>query len=340
MGLLCLFFVSSIQQPFGQEFVRAVLDYSSSTTPCLTFSSDGKLLACSCHQGRTHKRPAVYIWDLTTYKMTPCYYSQKEGFPTRSIAFVDGNKSILCVCAEIGVVKWDVATSKELGVQHLIPGNEIPNTFTFSPDGKRLVMSTLDGQLQVVDTRTWQSFTLRPSEERPVFFSCHAFSHNGKWLAAPNAMHIDLWDLEKRRRIKVFPPEHQHQILHLQFSPDDKELYSLDKHGTLIMWEVETKDKTILTTRLNRGTSKLLACRPDGKYLVLSMSPLTIMATRNGDIVQQMHLATEIISTYGMHARFSPDGRTLATVHGGRVILWDFQKILQHQPKKQGNPKK
>ena len=185
------------------------------------------------------------------------------------------------------------------------------SALAFSPDGKRLVSATMEGQIQMWDAEMGIELTSLVEEEPdgathevkdggmrvttsykdPIFTL--TFSPNGKRLAAGSEKQIRLWDMGTGNWGKGITSIDSYrdgrQVFQgskaLVFSPDNMTLINGDRNGKLQLWDTTTGNELI---------------------------------TLNGHTAQVETL------------RFSPDGKTLVSAgQDGTILLWDWDEILK-----------
>ena len=184
------------------------------------------------------------------------------------------------------------------------------SALAFSPDGKRLVSATMEGQIQMWDAEMGIELTSLVEQEPdgathevkdggmrvttsyrdPIFVL--TFSSNGKRLAAGSQEQIRLWNMETgnwgKGTSSIKSRAEGKSVFHgsqaLVFSPDNMILVNGDRHGKLLLWDITTGNE--LTT-LNGHTAQ----------------------------VETLH--------------FSPDGNILVSAaQDGTILLWDWDKII------------
>src|SRR5207248_1314188 len=109
----------------------------------------------------------------------------------------------------------------------------------FSPDGKLLTASGLDGSLRVWNVAVGsQSYDLPAA---PPFFTgaCVAFSPDRRTLAAGSTSGpIALWDVQTRQLVSILPG-HASSVTALAFSPDGKLFASGAFDGGVLIWNTD-----------------------------------------------------------------------------------------------------
>lgn len=165
----------------------------------------------------------------------------------------------------------------------------------------------------------------------PWKVSTAAFSSDGRLLATGGSDHaIRLWDLSARRGLRSFAG-HRDQINALAFSPDNRWLASASSDDTIRIWEVvsgrESRKFAGIGTGCegegcNTSSGYSVAFSPDGRWLA--------GGSANG-IIRLWETATgrEVLKLVNPEKgdvkvlRFSPDGRSLASLEKGKLRLWE-----------------
>ena len=229
---------------------------------------------------------------------------------------------------------WNTKTGSVLDIplpdlKNNAPDGLLPSisVLMFSPDGKKLVSGTMEGNIQMWDTETGIGLislveqdpdnvkygvkaaadagpdatvttTIFPDAtvtyREPI--TVLAFSPNGKLFAAGSQKQIRLWNMGTGNWGKgitsIDNRKDGREVFHgaeaLVFAPDNTTLINGDGNGRLQLWDITTGNKII---------------------------------TLNGHTVQVETL------------HFSPDGNTLVSAaQDGTILLWDWDKIIKGLP--------
>ncbi|MDJ0532129.1 MAG: hypothetical protein QNJ70_06470 [Xenococcaceae cyanobacterium MO_207.B15] len=157
---------------------------------------------------------------------------------------------------------WNVQ-DKPITEPELLPSiGKIPIlSVSFSPDGKQLAAGSADGNL-----RLWNVQDKPIKEPGPIIANLNKsrvqsldFSSNGKYFAVVFALspeptndrskqqQIDLWDLQNKQKVYSYPliTENNPQnnaITRISFRPDEKQLVTASKDGSVTLWTIYTFD--------------------------------------------------------------------------------------------------
>jgi WD40 repeat protein len=185
---------------------------------------------------------------------------------------------------------WDYASSNP--PQTLFPRgtNADVVSLAWSPDSQRLAAGSADGAVRIYDISTGELVSEFTEHEGGV--NSVAWSQDGRWLAAGGLdnrgdleQSLYLWDLDSEESIPL--AGHTGDVTGVAFSPDGKVLASSDEQGTIVLWDVITRDKVeqltnhtdaVTSLAFNRVGKPLLATgsldRSINLYEIASQQPL------------------------------------------------------------------
>jgi WD40 repeat protein/serine/threonine protein kinase len=136
------------------------------------------------------------------------------------------------------------------------------------------------------------------------------YSPNGEMLAVAGLIRrfIDIWDVNRRRRITTLQPEQGHLVA---FSPRG-DLLATDTGNEIRLWETSTWEQVDQRLTLPSNVS-VLKFSPDGRYLASLSYPnvVTVWEVDRWSIVRQIS-GVRLVGTHIGTLDFSPDGRALA----------------------------
>jgi WD40 repeat protein/predicted Ser/Thr protein kinase len=240
-----------------------------------------------------------------------------------------------------GAVIRAIGKGKERGVS-------LPGALAESPDGKWLASATGTGLLQLWPaTGGEQPITLEeppapknPPERKPINPIVFAWSPDGKQLASSSTHDtaIHLWDPVTRKPVRTLDG-HAKPLRSLTWSVDGKRLASADDGGSVRIWDVAAgKESYSFTYYANQGrlapqsktlAPSMLSWCSDGKRLAVAGEDETIKIwdVEAGEVIATPPLpgprGNVLVEAPAVAVAWSPDGKRLAAVNRGKVLLWD-----------------
>ena len=300
----------------------------------LAFSPDGTQLASVGAEsnmvvgfGRVIKPdPLIRLVDVSTGREMA---TLKDKHGVSNLVFSSDGKTV--AFSNHGEIRlWNTETGTVLNMSPSDPKNNFPeklepeiSALVFSPDGKKIVSGTLDGNVQMWDTETGIGLiSLTEQDPENVKYGVKeaaeadrdatvvttispdatatyrepitvlAFSPNGKLLAAGSHQQIRLWNMgvgNWGKGISSINNREEDKAAFqgsqaLVFSLDNKTLINGDGNGRIQLWNITTGDELITLNGHTKG-------------------------------VETLH--------------FSPDGNTLVSAaQDGTILLWDWDEII------------
>jgi WD40 repeat protein len=312
----------------------------------VAFSPDGKRLASEIGDFITRRTSGeVKVWDaLTGEELLTCKGNTRNA---SDVVYSPDGKRLAIASTQPRTVKvWDAQNGRELlSLKHDGYGGYDGagySSLAFSPDGKRLAFGagTKDyakNEYNNCEVKVWDAATgqeLLTFKGHKSIVRSVAFSPDGKRLASASQP-----DDNEEGMVKVWDAQTGHEFLTLKvrnygprlaFSPDGKRLAgstSLPGSGSdaIKVWDSVTGQE-LLGLKGHSARVWSVVYSPDGKRLASGSG--TEPYGSSGEVkVWDAETGQELLTFQGgssVHGvAFSPDGHRLATVHGGKLRIYD-----------------
>jgi hypothetical protein len=276
----------------------------------LAISPDGKILVLA---DVFHLR----IWDLVKNKERPGIELPEVVSSPNYLSFApDGLTLALATTDDIPCL-LDISRGK---IKTIIKKPSVPSirTFSYSPDGKTLVIAGIENGL------LWD---LKRGSARAILPPSHAaaFSSDGKILAMADSgseIHLLQTDSGKPSRGLAFDVACFNE---LAYSPNGKVLAGVIASGVYFLNVRSGKVEGAFGK--GRGqTIRKIAFSPDGRMLAVRIKDGTLHLVEM--LTGQERCILRGLGNYSQALAFSPDGRTLASdQEDGYVILWKLATV-------------
>lgn len=299
----------------GRELTR--LHGHLSEIYCVAVSPEGNRIVTGCKDG------TLFGWDTERIVHTKQFETLPR--PIRSMEFLEEGQELLSVNVDGSVSLWDGTTLHEKATLAAL-GNQVTQLL-MSPDETRVIASTRQGVLKVLDWTTGQVIQERacnPERNDPIGLA--GFMDQGRTLVVvATDAEIRLFDTTswECKAVWTYPQSPSWLNRMPVVTPDERFLFSVGPNRNIHF--VDLHNGEIETLPTHQSWSVLdMAFLPNNRLFAMSTGEGTVslwsIASRKVTDVLRGHLL-------GVHAvAFSPDGKRLVSGSKGReaVKLWDM----------------
>ncbi len=320
----------------SMEIIKTILVHANSVQS-IAFSPDGSRLLSGSYD------KTARVWDINTGQEL----LRLTGFPSDipSISYSpDGN---FIAVANTTASIWDANTGMRL---FDIPSKGHLYEVAFSPDGKRLVLTSQDASIQVWDVSLSGQGELATIPAGVRCITGHGPLHTA--LSPPDCINVQvsadktIWlethpdgrvvlrdtaTFQEGSSLPIYPEVEG--VLYASLSPD-KTLLAASRGGNTGVWDLQS-GKNLFHQPAAEGWQWMRdftpMFSPDGSLLVSGgyVDRVQIWDWKNGALLSELEIPLGGLSA----AEFSPDGRLLAVSGsiewyggGGEVWVWDLSK--------------
>lgn len=299
----------------GQTRLR--LDVDPKFCSNVQFSSDGKLLAIG-------GKNAVRVWDVASWKELPRIEVGTDAYilrlspDGRMMAYGGGD------VIHLREFPGGKSIGKLAGHEGKIVG------LAFSPDGKMLASTALDGTIRLWDVARQKEALPFAGPQHTV--SAIALSPDGKSLVSCGGRMVRVWDAVTGGQIACLE-SHVGDMYACAWSRDGRRIATVGEHNVVVIWDLETGQAIMNlgdAVDLNQGPSKPYQEHPrsltfseKGDILAAwGEGVLRVWDLASGQIIRQWQ--PNEVGRFGSVA-FSPDLKLLAgTGDDFDIRLWEM----------------
>ncbi|MHC4535249.1 MAG: protein kinase domain-containing protein [Planctomycetota bacterium] len=192
-------------------------------------------------------------------------------------------------------------------------------SLTFSQDGKQLISSSADNTIRVWDMNRRVTTRVLKGHQSEVYFVSLA-SDETRAISAGKDKKILEWDLNV-----PLSPFREHlltePVRQVVFSADSRSFYTIDKNGSISIWNAKTfKKQHSISPELGPDSSIILS--PDGDRLIAGTGTGQLWILDANDLQVVAHRSTQ--SGLILPVGFSADGTFLVVLESGnKISLWN-----------------
>jgi WD40 repeat protein/transcriptional regulator with XRE-family HTH domain len=285
----------------------------------VNFSRDGKYVVTGSYDG------IVRLYDAQTGQEMRQFMANVAGRGVKGIFSLDG-QTLYAASNDGTIWRWDVKTGE---VELHLSYDDAPVDIEVSPDGKRLLIGSVEGTPRLLDAQTGATICQFTGHTDPVWEL--AFSPDSRYVATSSLdKTARLWRTENCELLRSFRG-HTDSVASVDFSPDGKYLATGSWDKTARLWDVQTGQELRQFIGHTCYLVKSVRFSPDGKFLLTGSCDKT---ARLWDVQTGLALYTFNGHTDQIWAvAFSGDGRYILTgSHDKTAWLWDLQKVFGEHP--------
>jgi len=300
------------------ELLRSLPDF---TVYKPSFSPEGTRVAAATLNG-------LQVWSYTPNTAEPLILDEDQALLTipeggAGIFSPDGKwlaSLSFGISSGNAINLWDATTGQNLLT--MTGHTDWLGGLAFSPDGKRLASTSLDGTVRIWSLSPGQE-TVTVSGPGAGYGTRVVYNPNGKEFATNGGDGTaTIWDAETGA-LRLRLSAHDEEVMSMAFGPDGKHFATGSLDATAIVWDTDTGQK-LLTLSGHEAGVRDIAFSPDGSLIATGGFDGT---ARIWDAANGAEL-TKITGHAGIvpGVAFSPDGTQLATAStDGTAKIWDVK---------------
>ena len=243
--------------------------------PAVIFTSDGKKFITSSFSGK------IIVWDADTKK--PLLMLKGNSADIQTLAFNPSNSNVAGGATDGKIIVWD--QSGKVLANYIGHNSEVKKVF-YNPRGTRLITAS-SSEVKIWDGDSFNMIkTISPASKsiRAINVSCNrdiAAIVTGKRT-------IEVWNTSSDLKEYDLPAT-GHDIISVEFSPDDKYIAAGGEDGSLSIINLSAKEITreipdaheagLAELKFTEDGSKLITGGYDGRIRIWNLSGLDIQAS-------------------------------------------------------------
>ncbi len=293
----------------------------------ITFAGEDRVVA-----GYTEN--VAVVWDLDSGATVDELAARGPG-AVDGLSYTSRGKRLAVSSGYSTIDVWELEGPTS-DVATLELGRSVSEAVAFSPEGDRLAIGTLNGDLHLVDARDWTRLPAPESLPDPV--TDLAFSPDGETLGiATIGTEVRLWNTRRSEWEGNRLAGHIGSVSGLAFSPDGTELATAGRDGNLILWDPARSDRLseILPSSADADRTAIeideMAVDPERGRVAWTLlgGGLRLGELDGGEPLELLPSSSANGTITSLE--FSPDGRLLAAaIQSGfqadySLRLWDAQ---------------
>lgn len=307
-SLLPVILLAALNQPPLPDGALLRLGPAGGRVYAVTFSPDGKRLACGGHDG------TIRLWDVASGKPVRCL--KGHGGPVRAVAFAPDGRTLVAGSQDKTASLWDLASGKQ--IQRLTGHSGSVNAVAFAPDGKTAASAGCDGQVRLWHVATGKAAHVLTGHRGPVY--ALAFSPRGPLLVSGGRDRtVRFWDPAAGKQLRLV--RGPGWVFAVGFSGDGRVVGSGGQAQMVHLWEAATGE------RLDQfggyeGPVHAVALAGDGRMTASAGDDGKVRLWENDGGKVRQEFAGHRGPVLGL--ALASDGWTLASAaKDGVIFLWD-----------------
>ncbi len=283
------------------------------------FSSDGTRVAVATANG-------LQVWNYTSGE--PMSFDEDQAILTISdgasgIFSPDGRQIAAMsfgVASGNSVKVWDAATGQELFT--LLGHTDWIGGLAFSPDGKELASTSLDGTVRLWSAEPGREIATAVGPGAGYGFRVTSSPSGNEFATNGGDGTATIWNAETGES-RLTLRGHEQEVLNIAFSPDGKYIATGSDDATAIVWDA-VSGKKLLTLLGHEAGVRDITFSPDGKLIATGSFDGTARIWDTATGKELLNIAGHEGIVPGV--AFSPDGTRLATASTDATSkIWDVR---------------